>query len=78
LEAAKRGAIHPFPGDFISWDQPDPRWILGYTWMAKTLHPEATKEINLLQETADFYQALFGMHRETIETQIYPLIHFED
>lgn len=78
LEAARHGAIHPFPGDFISWDQPDPRWVMGFTWMAKTLHPEATKEIDLTEETSDFYRMLYGLDRETIETQIFPLLHFED
>jgi iron complex transport system substrate-binding protein len=78
LGAAKRGMIHPFPGDFISWDQPDPRWVLGYLCMAKALHPEVVKEINLSQETADFYHAMFGIDRGTIDTHIIPLLHFED
>ena len=34
LRAYREEEIHPFPGDFYSWDQPDPRWLLGLQWLA--------------------------------------------
>jgi iron complex transport system substrate-binding protein len=78
LDAVISGDIHPFAGDFISWDQPDPRWILGYAWLAKMIHPEATAEIDLLEETTQFYLQVYGLDEKTIATQILPRLPFSD
>lgn len=78
LNAAITDEIYAFAGDFISWDQPDPRWILGYVWLANKIHPEAIAEEFLVQETMDFYQELYGLDQETIETKIFPMLPFID
>ena len=78
LNAAITDEIYAFAGDFISWDQPDPRWILGYTWLANKIHPKAITEVYLIQETAAFYQEVYGLDETTIETKIFPILSFSD
>ena len=78
LNAAITDEIYAFAGDFISWDQPDPRWILGYTWLASKIHPETMDEVHLMQETATFYQEVYGLDQKTIETEIFPILPFRD
>ena len=74
LDAVQQGEIYGFPGDFWSWDQPDPRWILGLTWMATKIHPEITSEIDIRQEVIDFYSQMYGLESEVVETEIIPLV----
>jgi iron complex transport system substrate-binding protein len=71
LSATINGQIFGFPGDFLSWDQPDPRWILGLTWAAVTLHPVETSSIDLKDEIVNFYQQMYGLDMETIETKVF-------
>ncbi len=63
-----------FPYDFISWDQPDPRWILGYTWMASKLYPEKILLDYVLETIKNFYMFFYGMKEDYIESKILPLI----
>jgi len=66
--------LSPFPYDFTSWDQPDPRWILGYTWMASELYPEQIGREYLLETVKKFYTFFYGLKEEFIESEIIPLI----
>ena len=63
-----------FPYDYISWDQPDPRWILGYTWMASELYPEQISRDYVLETVNIFYSFFYGMKEDYIEKEILPLI----
>ena len=63
-----------FPYDFISWDQPDPRWILGYTWMASELYPEQIALDYLSETVKNFYTFFYGIKEDHIESEILPLI----
>ncbi len=63
-----------FPYDFISWDQPDTRWILGYTWMASELFPEQISRDYVLETVKYFYSFFYGMKEDYIEEEILPLI----
>ncbi len=73
MKAVKEGKIFGFPSDFFSWDQPDPRWILGLEWMANTLHPDLF-EINLKEEIKIFFRELYGMSPGEIENFIFPAL----
>jgi iron complex transport system substrate-binding protein len=73
LSAYKDGHMYGFPIDFVSWDQADTRWILGQMWVAKTIHPDLFKDIDLTNEVTEFYN-LYGLSEETIKTKILPLI----
>jgi iron complex transport system substrate-binding protein len=72
LKAVKEGRIYGFPADVFSWDQPDPRWILGVTWMASKLFPDRFRGLDMLEETADFFKQMYHMDRASFEANIVP------
>ncbi|MCJ7551416.1 MAG: ABC transporter substrate-binding protein [Anaerolineae bacterium] len=74
LTAVAQGRIFGFPGDHYSWDQPDSRWILGLTWMARTLHPDRFADLDMGDEINDFYTRLYGLDVQTIDDEILPLL----
>ncbi|MCS7197465.1 MAG: ABC transporter substrate-binding protein [Candidatus Bipolaricaulota bacterium] len=73
LKAVKSHQIYGFPRDFYSWDQPDPRWIVGLTWLATKIHPKLFTDIDMLSELRAFF-GLYGLNAETIQTKILPVI----
>jgi iron complex transport system substrate-binding protein len=73
LTATQEGNIHAFPKDYYSWDQPDTRWILGVTWVAKQLHPELFADIEMTAEVRDFYGVLYGLDADTVDSTVLPL-----
>ena len=72
LRAVKEGRLYAFPGDVFSWDQPDPRWLLGVTWMASKMHPERLPDLDLMDEVYQFFGQMYGMERDAITTNILP------
>ena len=71
--AWQEGRVKAFPGDWLSWDQPDPRWGLGLLWVGKTLHPEAFGNVDLEAELRRFY-ALYGLDGEWVAARVRPLV----
>ncbi|MGD8904694.1 MAG: ABC transporter substrate-binding protein, partial [Anaerolineae bacterium] len=74
LEAVQSGRLYAFAGDIYSWDQPDPRWILGVTWMASRLHPELLDDLDLMDEVDQFFGQMYGMEQEAIDLHILPAL----
>jgi iron complex transport system substrate-binding protein len=72
LAAVQGGQIYGFPGDFFSWDQPDPRWIMGVSWLAGKMHPDQFPEPNMQQQVIDFFGQMYGLDQATVEQQILP------
>lgn len=72
LAAVQSGAIYGFPGDFISWDQPDTRWILGLSWLFTKVQPGLAAEVDVMDEIYDFYQELYLLDAAVVETEIIP------
>jgi iron complex transport system substrate-binding protein len=72
LRAVKQGQLYAFPGDYYSWDQPDPRWILGLTWLAAKIHPDRFSDLNMDQEIRTFYRELYRMDDAAFEKYIRP------
>jgi iron complex transport system substrate-binding protein len=70
LRAVRQGNLRAFPSDIYGWDTPDPRWLLGMTWMAKTLHPDRFAALDVAAEVRDFYRTLYGMDDRAIESGI--------
>jgi iron complex transport system substrate-binding protein len=67
LEAVKNKNLLAFPGDFVSWDQPDSRWILGQAWLAAVLHSETDKLKSFSQKLlVEFFQ-LYGLNKQQIK-----------
>ncbi|HNR47584.1 MAG TPA: ABC transporter substrate-binding protein [Anaerolineaceae bacterium] len=73
LRAVKAGQLHPFPVDYLSWDQPDPRWALGLLWLADTIQP-GVLPVDMLAETQTFYQKLYGLDQAAFEQLIAPVL----
>lgn len=73
LKAVKENALYGFPADFFSWDQPDPRWILGLEWVAGRLHPELFT-LKMREEVRKFYEELYGLSPEKINDLIFPAL----
>ena len=72
LRAVQQGHLYAFPGDLYSWDQPDARWILGLSWLATRLHPDRFSQVDIVQETKQFYQVLYGLDAQFFEEKIHP------
>ena len=71
IRALREGNLLAFPSDYYSWDQPDPRWLLGLLWMGTKLHPQRPAEIDIMSEVKEFYRKLYFLssteYRATIE-----------
>ncbi len=75
LRAVKSGNLLAFPGELLSWDQPDPRWVLGLTWLAGKMHPELFPELNMQSEFNRFFKEFYGVSDSIIEKVIRPTLH---
>jgi len=74
LKAVQSGNLFAFPVDFYSWDQADPRWILGLSWLAATLQPDVFKDLNIRETVNEFYTQMYGLPQTVIDAQILPLL----
>jgi iron complex transport system substrate-binding protein len=74
LHAVQSGAIYGFPGDIFSWDQPEPRWILGVTWLAGKIQPDHFPGLDMRQEAVEFFSQMYGMDGEAFEASILPAL----
>lgn len=72
LQAVENGKIYGFPADYASWDLIDPRWILGQQWLAKTIHPDRTVEIDLDSAVRTFYSEMYRLTESQIEESVFP------
>lgn len=72
IRAVKEGQLYAFPGDLYSWDQPDPRWLLGLTWLAGKLHPDLFPDLDITAAAKEFYAALYGLDAAFVEQHIVP------
>ncbi len=61
LAAVKSGSIHVTPTGAQLWGQTTSENPLGVLWLAKTLRPEQTKDLDMQAETKGFYQKFFGV-----------------
>ena len=72
LRAVRESHFLGFPGDYVSWDQADPRWILGQLWVAKQLAPEHYATLDLQEEAAYFFKFAYGLSPEKYLLEIAP------
>lgn len=72
IRAVKENKIYGFATDLYSWDQPDPRWILGLTWLAGKLHPDLFPNLDMTTEAKVFYKTLYGLDETFVEKSIVP------
>jgi iron complex transport system substrate-binding protein len=74
LKALRNGQLRAFPADIYGWDSPDPRWILGVTWLAAKIHPKIFANIDIAAEIRAFYGELYGMTERAVADKIVPAI----
>jgi iron complex transport system substrate-binding protein len=74
LRAVKSGALFGFPGDYYSWDQPDPRWILGLEWIASKMHPDRFVGVDMRREIRDFYREFYAVDEAAYKKIIEPFL----
>ncbi len=72
LRAVQEGHLYPFPADFYSWDQPDPRWVLGLTWLATRIHPDRFADVDIARETTQFFTQMYGLTEAQVDEVIMP------
>ena len=70
IQAVQKDQLFAFPGDFLSWDQPDTRWILGLSWLFTKVQPELADGIDITQEINQFYEQLYRLDQETIQNEV--------
>ena len=70
LKATGLGQFIPFPKDHLSWDQPDPRWILGLSWLAEKLHPELKDIYDEEKTLSNFFMFYYGLPEKVINEKI--------
>ncbi len=72
LTAVKNGKLYAFPKDFISWDQSNPRWVLGLMWLGATAHPEQFADFDLQEEMRYFFEDIYKISPEIYRETILP------
>jgi iron complex transport system substrate-binding protein len=75
LKAVKNDQIFGFAGDFYSWDQPDPRWVLGMSWLFTRIHPDLAGDVDIMQELTQFYTEMYGLSESVIADQVVPTLY---
>ena len=60
-----------FPGDFISWDQPEPSWILSLNWLANKIHPDL-ESFDTKTLITNFYADFYHSDTSIVKSNIFP------
>lgn len=71
LKALKNNQTYQCPIGALWWDRPSPESVLGFMWLAKKLYPNTFADINLEQETKDFYQTYYHYSLSSQELQAF-------
>ena len=72
LKAVRSNALYAFPSDIYGWDTPDPRWILGMTWLAARIHPALFKTLDMSEEVYRYFGELYGLERNAVNVLLKP------
>ena len=72
LRAVQAGGLTAFPRDYYSWDQPNPRWILGLQWLAAELHPQAFPQFKLADSARQFFRFAYRLDDSAFDRFITP------
>jgi len=73
MRAAKNNALFGFPGDFLSWDQPDPRWVLGLNWLGNKIHPELI-DFDKTTIINKFFDEFYSLNNTVVNEKIIPFL----
>jgi iron complex transport system substrate-binding protein len=78
LRAVRDGNLSLYPTDLYGWDSPEPRWILGLLWMARTLHPEQFEDLDISAEAVTFFQEMYGIDPAVTEAELLSKVNLDD
>lgn len=70
LKAVRDNRLLAFAGDYYTWDQPDPRWVLGLRWLAGRLHPGLFPPFDAAGETVEFFNFLYRIPEAVVRSEI--------
>lgn len=59
INAVKNNQLYQCPIGAFWWDRPSPESILGFMWLAQTLYPDTFANIDLAQETKEFFKTFY-------------------
>jgi iron complex transport system substrate-binding protein len=74
LKAVQNNEVYAFPSDLYGWDTPEPRWILGVTWLASCIYPDRFADLDMTEEIYAFFGELYGMERGDVDVYILPKV----
>lgn len=74
LTAVQNGELYAYPMDHFEWDTPEPRWILGLTWLATRIHPDLFADVDMQAEIYAFFGELYGLDHAAVDTAIMPKV----
>jgi iron complex transport system substrate-binding protein len=77
LKAVKDNETYAFPSDLYGWDSPEPRWILGVTWLATRMYPDKFADIDMNDEIREFFTTFYGMDKATVDREIVTRAHMD-
>lgn len=60
VDAVKNKRVYMIPSPLLSWDMPSPEAVLGIQWMAKKLHPEEFKDMDVEKDANQFFTTFYG------------------
>lgn len=66
LKAVQSHQARATPADYVSYTQPDSRWILSLQWLAHDLHPRLFPQFDMEREVASFYRDFYNVEDEAI------------
>jgi iron complex transport system substrate-binding protein len=72
LRAVQNDQVYAFPSDIYGWDTPEPRWILGMTWLATRIYPDRFADVDVTEEMVQFFGQMYGMDQEAVDAYILP------
>jgi iron complex transport system substrate-binding protein len=77
LTAVQNGELYAYPMDHFQWNTPEPRWILGYTWLATRIYPNLFADVDMQEEVYTFFNELYGLDRATVDKVIMPKVFLD-
>ena len=60
ITAVKNGAVYANPNGVFAWDRYSGEEALQVLWVAKQLNPDKFEDIDMVQQTKDFYMQFYG------------------
>lgn len=60
IKAIEEQRVYQCPKGNFWWDRPSPESVLGFIWLSQTIYPDKFEDLDLKQETKDFYKEFYG------------------